>query len=81
MSGYWRLHCRRRYTLDFRLRDLLTQPEISSKSPIFLFRQLSSAESYKGLHLILSILSGFPYASVEVSLSARLETLARFPLP
>jgi len=39
------------------------------------------AESYRGLHLILAILSGIPYTYVEVSLPSCLERLARFPLP
>jgi hypothetical protein len=48
---------------------------------IFLRLIASSAESYKGLRLILQMLSGIPYTPVELSLSARLVTPARFPLP
>ncbi|CAI8710260.1 hypothetical protein EMIT0P100_110086 [Pseudomonas sp. IT-P100] len=52
------------------------QKDVNSYSPGRLV-----TKSYRGLHLILSTLSGIPYTSVEVSLLTRLVRLARFPLP
>ena len=55
-------------------------PLLQSLSEFSLYNP-ASAKSYRPLHLILRCLSGFPNVFAEVSASARLVRVARFPLP
>jgi len=80
MNACWQHRSRYQYTHDFVMREPAPSPKNHPQlSDLFPCGPLQET-SYKGLHLILQILSAIPSTSIDLSLLASLERPALFPL-